>query len=337
MAHSSLHASSAQTRGSLSSTTAPHLPLYLHSSHYDTSSLSISPASILHGHFATTQVSSSSQPATPSSVMTQLPFPLRVFHQHAGHGDLVILPPRLAPTSRNDPGTPGSWASNGTTHFFRAVHPAQLLRPSRVVLMAPDGSKSLCLVKDCAARLQQVGFGLPAGRRLGPEGEECAICLETLKTGDTVQPMAQCQHLFHVTCIQSFLKKLPVTQRAACPLCRGPLAAADISDVPRREQDLVTSLRVPSRQCGIMANSATMTHLADADLTPSSCTSRRLTSQDSMMMTTAENESEGTCDTQQYCRKRLLHAATASVEQVEGHRLPVLRHAATVPLPCMPE
>lgn len=45
---------------------------------------------------------------------------------------------------------------------------------------------------------------------------ECAICLEEFKDGELVQPFPRCEHEFHASCINSWLRGGKTT----CPTCR---------------------------------------------------------------------------------------------------------------------
>ncbi|KAK9078691.1 hypothetical protein SSX86_002748 [Deinandra increscens subsp. villosa] len=46
-------------------------------------------------------------------------------------------------------------------------------------------------------------------------GSGCSICLEDYKAADEVRLFPECGHLFHVTCIDTWLKAHPT-----CPVCR---------------------------------------------------------------------------------------------------------------------
>ncbi|PWA43011.1 zinc finger, RING/FYVE/PHD-type [Artemisia annua] len=51
-------------------------------------------------------------------------------------------------------------------------------------------------------------------------GSECSICLADYKPADVVRLLPDCRHLFHVKCIDTWLKAHPT-----CPMCRKtPLA-----------------------------------------------------------------------------------------------------------------
>jgi len=227
-----------------------------------------SPLSIIHRREATVFFSSPCMPSQPSqgslspvsiirrreatnycsSVTLQTPH-----SQNSGNwSPLSINHHREAATyssTADTPGTPGSWMSHGTVSYFVSRQAVQLqtpqqlvLRPQRVILTTPQGAKSLCLVKDCAARLQQVSAELPAGPKLHNQ-EICAICLEPLQTGDSVQPMARCQHVFHCHCfLPYFIQRQQHNQEVLCPVCRQSTASS-LAEVPSQEHSLVVPIQ----------------------------------------------------------------------------------------------
>ncbi|XP_071708129.1 RING-H2 finger protein ATL70-like [Rutidosis leptorrhynchoides] len=46
-------------------------------------------------------------------------------------------------------------------------------------------------------------------------GSDCAICLVNYKSTDVVRVLPECKHLFHVSCVDTWLKTHPT-----CPVCR---------------------------------------------------------------------------------------------------------------------
>ncbi|KAF8037176.1 hypothetical protein BT93_B0168 [Corymbia citriodora subsp. variegata] len=44
---------------------------------------------------------------------------------------------------------------------------------------------------------------------------DCAVCLESFKAGEKCRSLPNCNHSFHVQCIDSWLLKTPI-----CPICR---------------------------------------------------------------------------------------------------------------------
>jgi hypothetical protein len=56
----------------------------------------------------------------------------------------------------------------------------------------------------------------------GAVDEECPICLNVLKSGDTVRQLGPCGHTFHRSCIDLWLLR-----RADCPLCKRQVKGYD--------------------------------------------------------------------------------------------------------------
>ncbi|KAL8135124.1 hypothetical protein AgCh_009959 [Apium graveolens] len=48
--------------------------------------------------------------------------------------------------------------------------------------------------------------------------KECAVCLESFETGEWCRRLAGCKHVFHVSCVDSWLAKV-----LNCPVCRAPV------------------------------------------------------------------------------------------------------------------
>merc|ERR1711959_716553 len=88
--------------------------------------------------------------------------------------------------------------------------------------------------------------GLPAGPLLAPQ-ETCSICLEPFRTGEHVQLMPGCRHVYHAGCIKMLLRSrftgcLAGDCGVPCPLCRGPLTASSILQIPPRERPAAVTL-----------------------------------------------------------------------------------------------
>eukprot|EP00930_Biecheleria_cincta_P101213 TRINITY_DN92835_c0_g1_i1.p1 TRINITY_DN92835_c0_g1~~TRINITY_DN92835_c0_g1_i1.p1 ORF type:complete len:426 (+),score=64.20 TRINITY_DN92835_c0_g1_i1:65-1279(+) len=249
----------------------------------------LSPVSIIHRREATNYCSSVTM-QTPHSQNSGSWSPLSINH----HREAATYS-----SAADTPGTPGSWMSRGTVSYFVSRQAVQLqstpqqlvLRPQRVILTTPQGAKSLCLVKDCAARLQQVSAELPAGPKLHNQ-EICAICLGPLQNCDTVQPMARCQHVFHSHCfLPYFIQRQQHNQEVLCPVCRQSTASS-LAEVPSQEHSLVVPISqlVSAGQSrgqmtwGRSDSSFTVTSCFDPadfnDDTPSNQRLRRLSSED---------------------------------------------------------
>ncbi|XP_060217172.1 RING-H2 finger protein ATL74-like [Lycium barbarum] len=52
-------------------------------------------------------------------------------------------------------------------------------------------------------------------RDIQEDSLECAVCLERFKSGENCRLLTNCNHSFHVKCIDSWLIKTPY-----CPICR---------------------------------------------------------------------------------------------------------------------
>lgn len=120
-----------------------------------------------------------------------------------------------------------------------------MLRPARQVVViptsgTPGGQGSL-------RRLWAVREPGAADQVPVASNELCAICLDPLRPGESVQPMVRCQHLFHAACVHDFVKAASANpfelgDRVKCPLCRGRLATSTLSEVPQVERDSVVAL-----------------------------------------------------------------------------------------------
>ncbi|KAK9281452.1 hypothetical protein L1049_004354 [Liquidambar formosana] len=58
------------------------------------------------------------------------------------------------------------------------------------------------------------------------DGLECAVCLSELAAGEKARMLPQCNHGFHVDCIDMWFQS-----HSTCPLCRNPVAPDSPSDV----------------------------------------------------------------------------------------------------------
>ncbi|KAM0827633.1 hypothetical protein ACQ4PT_068052 [Festuca glaucescens] len=59
------------------------------------------------------------------------------------------------------------------------------------------------------------GVSPAASGRVGDGEAECAVCIETLRGGETARRLPVCAHTFHVGCIDMWLDS-----HATCPVCR---------------------------------------------------------------------------------------------------------------------
>ncbi|KAF8464045.1 hypothetical protein BDZ91DRAFT_660501 [Kalaharituber pfeilii] len=93
---------------------------------------------------------------------------------------------------------------------------------------------------DSAGGLFTVTDVLPVGagsqyRKLA-EGDRCLVCLSEYEPGEECRSLAQCQHVFHKECIDTWL----TTGRNSCPLCRGQGVEEKESRVQPSAADTVT-------------------------------------------------------------------------------------------------
>lgn len=54
-----------------------------------------------------------------------------------------------------------------------------------------------------------------AAKENGSSPVNCAVCLESLSTGDKCRLLPMCNHSFHAQCVDTWLLKTPI-----CPICR---------------------------------------------------------------------------------------------------------------------
>ncbi|CAN1140215.1 RING-H2 finger protein ATL56 [Linum perenne] len=53
---------------------------------------------------------------------------------------------------------------------------------------------------------------------------DCAVCLESFKTGERCRVLPVCKHSFHAQCVDGWLLKIPI-----CPICRGNISDSSSS------------------------------------------------------------------------------------------------------------
>lgn len=66
--------------------------------------------------------------------------------------------------------------------------------------------------------LQAIPILIFSDVKCGIEQGECVVCLGELEDEDTVRLLPNCNHAFHVSCIDQWL-----AAHASCPMCRSPL------------------------------------------------------------------------------------------------------------------
>ena len=94
-----------------------------------------------------------------------------------------------------------------------ATTTAASLNPTWTVLPGPVLAK-VCWPDTRAARYPKLVLG-ESKRLPGPNSGPCSICLAEYKAKETIRCMPDCNHCFHVTCIDQWLRMSPT-----CPICR---------------------------------------------------------------------------------------------------------------------
>ena len=76
--------------------------------------------------------------------------------------------------------------------------------------------------------LAVAGRGEGSGSGSGRGWAQCAVCLSLVQEGEPVRRLPACAHLFHVCCIDMWLRS-----QSTCPLCR---AAVDLTKEPSSKE-----------------------------------------------------------------------------------------------------
>ncbi|KAJ8771854.1 hypothetical protein K2173_027031 [Erythroxylum novogranatense] len=85
-----------------------------------------------------------------------------------------------------------------------------------------DGDDTIPTITACNGGLKQVTeedlknlpcFNYKAAEEVSPI--DCVVCLEHFRVGDSCRVLPNCNHSFHVVCIDSWVLKSPI-----CPICR---------------------------------------------------------------------------------------------------------------------
>ncbi|KAL5213149.1 hypothetical protein ABZP36_023996 [Zizania latifolia] len=59
---------------------------------------------------------------------------------------------------------------------------------------------------------------------------QCAVCLSMVQDGEAVRQLPACTHLFHVGCIDMWLRS-----HSTCPLCRATVEPVDEAAPPKEQ------------------------------------------------------------------------------------------------------
>ncbi|NP_001146951.1 uncharacterized protein LOC100280560 [Zea mays] len=78
---------------------------------------------------------------------------------------------------------------------------------------AANGRSQCGLAPSALSAIPKLAYRRGAGAGAG--WAQCAICLALVRDGETVRLLPACGHLFHVECIDLWLRS-----HATCPLCR---------------------------------------------------------------------------------------------------------------------
>ncbi|KAK3240963.1 hypothetical protein CYMTET_49231 [Cymbomonas tetramitiformis] len=99
-------------------------------------------------------------------------------------------------------------------YFMQVVVP-QIYRAQEEAAQADDGSKTRDLDVEM---LELVTIHLKATEEICADCDRCSICLAGIEPGDSLRQICACDHVFHVECIDDWLRR-----NLTCPLCRVPL------------------------------------------------------------------------------------------------------------------
>jgi hypothetical protein len=164
------------------------------------------------------------------------------------HSSLPESPQRLIYRRQHSGYQPEDYSTGTPVHWANRYS----LRPARIIRTmsgdtTPGGTCHFAAVLERSGSLNGM-----SSVRLPTEGE-CAICFEFLKSGDQVQPMVHCSHIFHKHCIDAYIQarvsslrmdgSYLMHTRISCPMCRGPMMTSCLSEVPESERLHVQPLR----------------------------------------------------------------------------------------------
>jgi len=97
---------------------------------------------------------------------------------------------------------------------------------------APRTQRRFGLPKAAINALPTFAYEPPAAKNGDGSDEEkprgscvlCAVCLEDVRAGEMVRQLPACRHLFHVDCVDAWLRA-----HRTCPLCRGQLSPGSVN------------------------------------------------------------------------------------------------------------
>lgn len=91
---------------------------------------------------------------------------------------------------------------------------------------AANGRSRCGLAPSALSAIPKLAYRRGAGAAAGAGWVQCAICLTVVRDGETVRLLPACGHLFHVECIDLWLRS-----HATCPLCRRDVVEAPAEKV----------------------------------------------------------------------------------------------------------
>lgn len=98
-----------------------------------------------------------------------------------------------------------------------------------VIISQEDGVLVERIILESIAREHQ---SLSSGElKIAKGNEDCSICMDNMKEGDTLLRLPCGKHVFHATCIEGWLK-----EHNTCPLCRHAMPEQQRSDDNRQRQ-----------------------------------------------------------------------------------------------------
>lgn len=108
-------------------------------------------------------------------------------------------------------------------------------------LAATSGSAGLdeVVIKSITVRKYKRGDG-------SVEGTDCSVCLSEFEEDESLRLLPKCNHAFHISCIDPWLKS-----HSNCPLCRSNIVIGNNPLPPNDHQVLVPNSEIRANQVGV--------------------------------------------------------------------------------------
>ncbi|RCV18454.1 hypothetical protein SEVIR_3G321200v4 [Setaria viridis] len=125
-----------------------------------------------------------------------------------------------------------------TCCYYRAAPPEPPLLPEHLGALrvdVPVGQPRPGQVNGVGGLSQEDVEAIPAfeyQRKKGVPAEQCAVCINVVRDGETVRRLPACGHAFHAPCVDGWLRA-----HATCPMCRADVKVA-ASEPPTWGSDL---------------------------------------------------------------------------------------------------